>query len=89
MLVVGGDEHQHWRQRRLELRRDFQPAHAGHLDIEERCVGLQTCDRSRGFQAVAAFPDQCDIGLLGEPASQLVARGCFVVNDEDTHHGLV
>ena len=86
VLVVGGDEHQQRRQRGLELRRHFQAAHAGHLDIEEHGVGLQACDRGRGFDAVAAFSNQCDIGLLGEPAAQFVARRSFVVDDEDAHH---
>ena len=35
---------------------------------------------------IRGFAGDLDVGMARQPAAQLVARGCFVVDDEHAHH---
>jgi len=89
MLIEGGDEDQQRGAGRLELRRHFQAAQPGHLDIQEHHVRLLPGDRRRGREPVGGLADERDVRLRGEPAAQLVAGRCFVVDDEYPDHSWV
>jgi len=87
--VVRGDEDDARRLlERSEVARYLEPAHAGHLDVEQEHLRAARRNALDRLEAVTCFSDhlgrqlRCDIAQkLFEP----LARGRFVVGDEDAH----
>ena len=48
--------------------------------------GCELVDRGGGGKAVRGLAGDLDVGVLAQPAAQLVARRRFVVDDEHADH---
>jgi hypothetical protein len=84
VLVVGRDEYDRRRVLHIgEARYDLEAIEPRHLDIEEHDVGPQLPDRFYGLVPLARFAGDLDAGDRAENALQVLARGRFVVDDED------
>jgi len=66
VLVVCGDEDDDRELDRLELSEQREAVHLGHLDVEEQNVGRLAPDRVERRPAVGAFPNDLNLGIVGE-----------------------
>ena len=86
ILVIGSGEDHQWDA--VELFEELEAGAAGHLDIEEEQVGLESGDLSEGVFRVAGFAGDFDFGMRFEEAAQFGAAEAFVIDDEGLHAGL-
>src|SRR5207253_1316677 len=73
---------------RSEVARYLEPAHAGHLDIEQEHLRAARRNALDRLEAVTCFADHLGRQLARDVLEQLLqplARRRFVVGDEDAH----
>ena len=56
-----------------------------HLDVEEDQLGVELADRLDRLEAVGAFADDLDVGVVSQVFAQQRARQVFVVHDQHSH----
>jgi hypothetical protein len=81
MLVVGGDEDDE-RDGRCQAADDTEAVQAGHLDVEEDQVWVETLDGVECGLSVLGFADDLDVGFVGEEGADAFATEGFVVDEE-------
>jgi hypothetical protein len=83
VLVVRGHEHHDGRVVALQVARHLEPGEVGHVDVEERGVGLGLRDQRQRLTATLGHAGHLHVLVLGQQPLQVLARTRLVVGD---HH---
>src|SRR5581483_2901710 len=78
LIVGGGEDDGHVAANQFK---NFETIELGHLDIEEEQVGLALGDSLDCLEAVGAFGDDLDFGMMREHLAEDGAGEFFVVDD--------
>ena len=85
VAVVGGDEHDDRRVVAAEMARDLETGEVGHVDVEERDVGLVLRGERQRLGAVAGHGDDLDPFVLAQQLLEELAGAGLVVRDQRAH----
>ncbi len=60
----------------------FEAIESGHADVEEHAVVVLALEQPKGFGRIGGDVDDGHCGLFAQQELKVVARGCFVIDDE-------
>jgi len=83
VLVISGHEHHDRRVVTLQVPRHLEAGEVGHVDVEERRVGLGLGDQGQRLAAALGHAGHFDVLVLGQQPLQVLARPRLVIGD---HH---
>ena len=74
VLVIGGDEHDHWQRLLRQVRQHLEARHARHLDVEEHQIRRRVLDGRHRVGPRLAFADDLDVRLVLQQRQHARAR---------------
>jgi hypothetical protein len=83
VLVVRGHEHHDGRVVALQVPRHLEPREIGHVDVQERRIGLGLRDQRQRLAATLRHPGHLDVLVLAQQTLQVLTRPRLVIGD---HH---